>query len=291
MSNPEPLVRNISDTALLAAVYRARETDRPDAAFRDPFARRLAGERGDQIAKSMPMSEKATWAWIARTFAYDQIINERLSRGTDMVVNLAAGLDTRPYRMALPASLRWIEVDLPGILDYKEGVLRGEKPACILERVRLDLADLSARRELFTRLDREAKNLLVISEGLLIYFTADEVAALARDLASHASFQYWALEIASPGLLQMLKKGMGQQISQGNAEFRFAPPEGPGFFEPYGWAPIEVRSMIKTGAHLKRLSFWLHLMSLLPASNGKQGSRPWSAVCLMRNQSSAKPSV
>jgi methyltransferase (TIGR00027 family) len=290
VSSPEPLVRNISDTALLAAIYRARETDRSDAAFRDPFARRLAGERGDQIAKSMPMSEKATWAWIARTYAYDQIITQQISRGTDMVVNLAAGLDTRPYRMALPASLRWIEVDLPGILDYKESVLRAEKPTCVLERVRLDLANLPARRELFARLGREAKNVLVMSEGLLIYFTADDVAALARDLGSQASFQCWALEITSPGLLQMLKKGMGQQISQGNAEFRFAPAEGPGFFEPYGWTPVEVRSMIKTGAHLKRLSFWMRLMSMLPESNGRQGSRPWSAVCLMRNQSAAKSS-
>ena len=50
MSTREPLVRNISDTALLAAIYRARETERPDAIFRDPFAQRLAGERGDQIA-------------------------------------------------------------------------------------------------------------------------------------------------------------------------------------------------------------------------------------------------
>lgn len=35
MAQAEPLIRNISDTALLAAVYRARETERPDALFRD----------------------------------------------------------------------------------------------------------------------------------------------------------------------------------------------------------------------------------------------------------------
>jgi O-methyltransferase involved in polyketide biosynthesis len=52
MSDTGPLIRNISDTALWVAVYRARETDRPDAVFRDPFARRLAGERGEQIAQS-----------------------------------------------------------------------------------------------------------------------------------------------------------------------------------------------------------------------------------------------
>ncbi|PYL21082.1 MAG: SAM-dependent methyltransferase, partial [Verrucomicrobia bacterium] len=43
----------MSDTARWVAVYRARETQRTDAVFRDPFARQLAGERGEQIAASM----------------------------------------------------------------------------------------------------------------------------------------------------------------------------------------------------------------------------------------------
>jgi len=64
----------------------------------------------------------------------------------DTVVNLAAGLDTRPYRMALPAALHWVEVDLAGILDYKEEILADEKPVCRLDRVRLDLGDAGARR-------------------------------------------------------------------------------------------------------------------------------------------------
>ena len=54
----EPLIRNISDTACWAAIYRARETDRPDALFRDPFARRLAGTRGEQIADTIPDGNK-----------------------------------------------------------------------------------------------------------------------------------------------------------------------------------------------------------------------------------------
>jgi methyltransferase (TIGR00027 family) len=281
----EPLVRNISDTALLAAIYRARETGRSDAVFRDPFAARLAGERGDQIAKSMPFSERATWAWVARTFAYDRIIREQIRLGTDMVVNLAAGLDARPYRMELPAALKWFEVDLPEILAYKEEILRDEKPGCSLERVRMNLADLPARRELFARLGREGTNCLVITEGLLIYFEPDAVAALARDLAAVRTLRHWAVDVASPGLLGMLQKGMGQQIKQGNAELRFAPKEGPGFFAPNGWASVEVHSMLKTGARLKRLNPWMRFLSLLPESNGVQGSRPWSAVCLLRNRS------
>src|SRR5438874_8403310 len=201
MSTREPLVRNISDTALLAAIYRARETERADAVFRDPFARRLAGERGDQIAKSMPFSERATWAWIARTYAYDEFIKQQVMEGVDMVVNLAAGLDARPYRMTLPTSLHWIEVDLPGILDYKEEILRGEKPACTLDRARLDLSDVAARRQLFAALGRAGKNVLIITEGLLIYLSREEVASLAQDLAAVSAFNDWIVDITYSVLL------------------------------------------------------------------------------------------
>src|SRR5437016_615915 len=112
MSEPEPLIRDISDTARWAAVYRARETERPDALFRDPFAARLAGERGEEIFAKMPERNTA-WAWVMRTVLFDQLITQQIAQGVDLVLNLAAGLDARPYRFTLPASLRWVEVDFP----------------------------------------------------------------------------------------------------------------------------------------------------------------------------------
>src|SRR5947209_10178965 len=48
MSDADNPIRNISDTARWAAVYRARETERADAVFLDPLARKLAGERGER---------------------------------------------------------------------------------------------------------------------------------------------------------------------------------------------------------------------------------------------------
>jgi len=145
----EGAFRNISDTAIWAAIYRARETERPNALFRDPFAKRLTGERGVQIAAVMKVHDQHEWAWVMRTVLFDGFIAQQVGQGVDLVVNLAAGLDARPYRMALPSSLRWVEVDLPAILDYKEEILRGEEPVCVLERVRLDLSDVAARRERF----------------------------------------------------------------------------------------------------------------------------------------------
>jgi methyltransferase (TIGR00027 family) len=281
VSESEPLVRNISDTARWAAVYRARETERPDALFRDPFARRLAGERGEHIATGMPDSDKVTWAWITRTVLFDRFITEQIEQGVDLVVNLAAGLDARPFRMSLPSSLKWIEVDLPELLDYKEGILANERPNCSLERVRLDLSNVSARRQLFARLGANAKRALIITEGLLMYLSADEVASLARDLAAPPSFQAWVLEVVSPGLLQRMQRTTGVVLKEANAPFKFGPPEGPAFFEAYGWRVKEVRSMLKTAASLKRLALFMRLIALLPESRGKQGRRPWSGICLL----------
>jgi methyltransferase (TIGR00027 family) len=280
MPQAESLIRNISDTALLAVVYRARETERPDALFHDPFARRLAGKRGDQIADSLPFSNRNEWAWVMRTYLYDQFIAEQCQQGVDMVVNLGAGLDARPYRMDLPAALQWIEVDLPGILSYKDEILASEKPVCALQRVCLDLFDIPARRELFARLGERAARILVLTEGLVIYFSADQVRALAEDLATPAAFQRWILDLSSPGLLRLLQKNMGHSLDPGGSSLKFGPEEGPEFFVPCGWKPIDVRSPLKTAARFKRLTFGMRLLSLLPASNGRQGSRPWSGICL-----------
>ncbi len=279
----EPLIRNVSDTARWVAVYRARETERPDAHFRDPFARRLAGERGEQIARSMPLGRNNDWSMITRTCLGDDLINEQIRDGIDTVINLAAGLDARPYRMQLPPTLKWIEVDLPEILSYKEEILRDDKPVCSLERIRLDLSDAPARRDLFAQLGARASKALIISEGLLIYLTPEDVAGLAKDLAAPPSFQSWILDIASPGLLLMLAKKLSRQL-QHVAPFKFAPPEGPNFFIPYGWKPVDVRSLLKNAARLKRLTFFMSLFALLPETEKSRRDRPWSGVCLLKKQ-------
>lgn len=276
----EPLIRDISDTARWMAVYRARESEREDAVFRDPFARALAGERGERIADALKFGDENAWSFIARTYLFDRFVARLVKHGADMVVNLAAGLDTRPYRMELPASLRWVEVDLPDILDYKEAILADAKPVCELERVRLDLSNEDGRRGLFAALARRAKHVVVIAEGLVVYLMPEAVGALARDLTGPPSVQHWALDLASPGLLEMMKQSVGSAVNEAGAPFLFAPAEGPPFFTAHGWQPIEVRSLLKTAAKLGRLPLALRMFAMLPESDGAQGSRPWSAVCL-----------
>jgi len=287
MSATEPLIRNVSDTARWVAFYRARETDRPDALFRDPLARRLAGPRGEEISIAMSWSRHDLWPWTMRTVLIDRFITEQVARGVDTIINLAAGFDARPYRMDVPVSLNWIEIDLPELIDEKEKILADEKPRVRLERIRLDLADSAARRELFERLGPRAKKALIISEGLLVYLQPEQVAELAADLARPPSFQRWAIDISSPALLRLLARSFARHLGQANAPFKFGPPEGVDFFAPFGWKPLEIHTMLHAAARLKRLPFFLRLMAtLMPEKKTPPGNRRlWGAVCLLGRSS------
>ena len=281
---PSPnAIRNVSDTALWVAVYRAEESERKNPLFRDAYARRLAGERGLQIAAGMKFAQRHSWSYVARTWLIDQIIEAEVQRGTDMVINLAAGLDSRAYRMQLPASLRWVEVDLPDMLNYKQDVLAADRPVCRLERVPLDLRDTVARRELFQRLGSEAKRALVISEGLIIYLDQEAVAELARDLSAQPSFRCWATDLTNPALLKMLQKTLGGQLAEAGSPLKFAPPEGAAFFENCGWKLVEKHSLLHTAAKLKRLPILMRLVALISDPTGQNTNKPWGGVCLLEN--------
>ena len=77
------------------------ESARSDALFHDPLAGGLAGERGLRIARSRP---DGAWVVAIRTVLIDAFLRSAIVSGIDTVINLGAGLDTRPYRMDLPSA-------------------------------------------------------------------------------------------------------------------------------------------------------------------------------------------
>jgi len=280
-------IQHISDTARWVALYRAMESDRRDALFRDPYARRLAGERAERILAGMKRGREWAWPMIVRTAVMDELILRAIDRdGVTTVLNLAAGLDARPYRLPLPPSLRWVEVDFPDVIAYKQEQLAVERPVCVLEQVGADLTDVARRRALFAEIGGAGRPVLVVTEGLLIYLTREQVAALADDLAAQPSFRWWLLDIASPGLLKMLEKTWGRAVAAGNAPFQFAPAEGTAFFAPHGWREAEFRSTWEEALRLKRTMrlawLWQLIGRLYPKRKREEARRFAGMVMLER---------
>lgn len=289
MSSGTEALRNVSDTARWVAIYRAMESERPDALFRDPYARSLGGERGEAIVAQLPKGKSMAWPMIVRTAVMDEIILRAIERdGVRTVVNLAAGLDARPYRLPLPKALRWLHVDLPEPIEYVRSQLAGKEPVCSLEYVAADLTDPAACRSLVARVEAGPGPTLAVTEGLLIYLQPEQVAGLARTLAGAQSIRWWLIDLAAPRLIKMLTKRWQPHLQAANAPFIFAPKEGTAFFEPFGWRETEFRSVWEEAGRLGRAPrgswLWALMGRLMPRKKQEEMRRMSGMVLLERSQ-------
>lgn len=275
----EHTITHVSDTARWTALYRATESARPDALFRDPLAERLAGEQGRTIVANVPWTNRSGWWLVARTKIIDDAIADALANGCDRVLNLAAGLDTRPYRLDLPSELRWIEADLPKLLAEKTQLLADQTPRCRLTRTAVDLADPHARDVFFDDALDGATKAFVLTEGLSMYLEAADIAALS-DAIKRPEVGWWMCDFAFPGLKRQINKNIAG-ISE-NAPFKFAPENGLAFFEDLGWRTLEAESVLAAAHRFHRLPLWMRPLAWLPRSDLRHpGSKPTTAVALL----------
>jgi methyltransferase (TIGR00027 family) len=169
----------VAITGLLVAAIRAEETKRADRLFTDPFADALAGDAGrGALAKyrtagagpSVPIIE-------VRTYWYDSAIARALATGLRQVVILAAGMDSRSYRLDWPTSTHVFELDQPAVIDHKQAVLAGAVARCERVAIRCDLAQEWAEPLQQGGFRPDVPSLWLV-EGLLQYLEASSVATI-----------------------------------------------------------------------------------------------------------------
>lgn len=250
--NAESPIRHVSDTAYWMASYRAAESERKDALFRDPLARLLVGEHGKRIMDSMAETARySSWTLVIRTCLIDDLIRKFVAEGYAAFVNLGAGLDTRPYRLDLPESVQWIEIDAPGIIQLKNEKLRNQKPTCRLERIAVDLSNRAQRQSVFNELNDRIGPAIVLTEGLVPYLTEDMVRDLAEHLRQIPNFRLWITEYYSPRLYPLFQ-GRKFRASLGDSPFRFFPADWFAVFESGGWRKKEIHYLYDEGERLGR---------------------------------------
>lgn len=192
-------IKHVSDTALYVGGLRAIESARPDALMRDPLAERLAGERGIALTRTLSGGSMTTIALAVRFRVIDEFVLRAIREGgVRTVLNVGAGLDTRPWRLDVPEDLVWVEADFPEMLEFKAERLAGVEPRCRLVRVAADIADAEQRRRMWDSLGGEPA--VMITEGLLLYLSATTVNALATEAKENAAVKWWTFDVVSQEL-------------------------------------------------------------------------------------------
>jgi methyltransferase (TIGR00027 family) len=248
-------------SARWTAAQRAQETARADRLFHDGLAAALAGEEGLaalKMSEAFNPSAPDTAAYLAvRTRFFDDFVADMVDAGLRQVVLLAAGLDSRAFRLDLPEGVSWWELDLPEVLDAKCETLAAQQAehrcaawACVPADLTCGWTDALLQ----AGFRPEAPSLWLV-EGLLYYLEeadARRLLAEASRLAAPGSALGCDMVSASFFTSPFTAPARAVLAARGWA-WRFGVDDPEGFYESFGWRAT-VRQPGEAGAHFGR---WL----------------------------------
>jgi methyltransferase (TIGR00027 family) len=152
------ITESVGATALGVAAARAAETESENPLISDPFARVFLNAAGDgmwnwfaapdlpaEVAEAEPDLKPRMQGMVdymaARTSFFDQFFLDAARSGVHQVVILAAGLDSRAWRLPWPDGVAVYELDQPRVLEFKSSTLseHGAQPACNRVAIPVDL--------------------------------------------------------------------------------------------------------------------------------------------------------
>jgi methyltransferase (TIGR00027 family) len=179
------ITTSVGSTALFVATARALEAQKPDPLAVDPFAgifcHAVGGPAADVLDGKDPEHQLKTSDFGehfvnfqgARTRYFDNYFLRAAEAGVRQVVILAAGLDSRAYRLAWPDGTTIFELDRPQVLDFKREVLaeQGATPNADRREIAIDLREDWPQALRDSGFD-PSKPSAWIAEGLLIYLPA-----------------------------------------------------------------------------------------------------------------------
>ncbi|MFC6886559.1 SAM-dependent methyltransferase [Actinomadura yumaensis] len=201
MTVPGPL-SGVARTAVGVARMRAAESRRPDRLFDDPYAELFEAAAPDLPPPESPESGTLrglmAFQTVIRTRFYDDFLL-RACAGVGrprQVVLLAAGLDTRAYRLAWPDGVAVYEIDAPDVLAFKDRTLADVAPRCERVACPADLREDWAERLAGAGFE-PGRPTVWLAEGLLIYLSAEEAGRLLRRVG----------ELSAPGARIALEQG------------------------------------------------------------------------------------
>lgn len=206
---------SIAETAFLVNESRARRQD----ISKDRFASLWVSEGARQLWKDYSANvypHDDINISIRNRFFLDRLSTFALANPGCCIANIAAGFTSYPF--LLGESLRYLEIDLPSVISFKEPKVRlwqaeGTLPPREVEFLPVDLNQRSDRLVLEKHLAEkfDSKPSAVLLEGILYYLTADTVAALFDILRkvlvprSLVILNYWKPEVATHPVFRRLE--------------------------------------------------------------------------------------
>jgi len=247
-------LNHVSETAHWVACYRALEADTALPLFIDPYAKSLAGELGFNFLKNLPFAQVLSSLFVVRTKVIDEIITELLTNSNiKVVINLGAGLDTRPYRLSIPTTIQWIEIDQHSILEFKNKTLSKHQAFCPIKHVGIDhFNPIQLKNLLDLELD-DNSDVLFITEGVLPYLNQEEILQTIHLISNTKGIRiYWVSDIVKPLLVSILGYFWNPIFKRMNFQFQTGFKNDTDFAKQH-FKTVKSISLIESMIHFKKV--------------------------------------
>src|SRR5262245_10600115 len=234
----------VGATSRWIAAARALETESDEPLFVDPFARALAGEVGfsifasTQVVSGAVTTARSPYLSIRTKFLDDAIVRAVRENGFTQVVILAAGMDTRAFRLDWPAGLTLFEVDRDDVFGWKEPILErlNAVPKCDRRVVRTDLTGNWTAALISAGFDQSRPTAFLL-EGLLMYLREADVERLLESLSSVAAKGSWfAGDVINDRVLTSpFTAGMLKMLDTLGCPWQFGMAHPESYVARFGW--------------------------------------------------------
>ncbi len=175
---PGEVMKPISKTAYYTCGLRMDDAAAENPICGDSFAKEFMNDEGLQIFDRFRYNTDGNIPVLYRHRIMDEVIQDFIDNNPDgQIILLGAGFDSRPYRLH---GGRWIEVDEPQIISYKNSCLPPEKCPNHVERIAADFHDNSFHEKL--AVFSGVKNTLIVIEGVFVYLEKHEIINLLKSL-------------------------------------------------------------------------------------------------------------
>ena len=207
----EPKLNGVAETLLIPLWARAAETQGPSPIVNDAKAVEMV-ERIDYDFSKFEDAWLSQVGVAVKTAILDREVAGYINKHPDaVIINLGAGLDTRFFRVNND-KIQWYDLDLPEVIGLRENFFSETRNYRMVASSVFDSSWIKA-------IPVSSEPILIVAEGLLMYFAKDEVGDLMKKLVAAFPGAEMLLEMMTPTIAKRSKQH--DSVSKTRAKFKW----------------------------------------------------------------------
>ena len=239
-------MKPVSKTAFYCCGVRMQDAESARPVIGDNYAKRLMSEEGLQYWEEFKEFKMPNASNIARAHVIDNYLRQLLSARPDStVILIGAGLDSRAYRLTGGS---WVEIDEPGVIEYKNEKLPVSECENPLVRIPIDFETQKLTDKLSNY--RNRSGVIIIIEGVLMYLTMAEREALVSILTSLFAVHVVLCDLMTKKFFEKLGQPLHKKIKAHGASFTDMMNDPADLFLRHGYRQLAKIPTIKTSIQL-----------------------------------------